>query len=78
MGSPTRKRRRGIRENAPGDIDDIPDEGGKEASSEEDDALASFSQELNESPISPLPKHVAFAAPTSENATALHDSIFLI
>ncbi len=43
MGNPARKRRRGIRENAPEDIDDIPDEGGKEASGEEDEAIASSS-----------------------------------
>ncbi len=66
MGNPARKRRRGIRENAPKDTDNIPDEGGKEASGEEDEALASSSQELNESPISPRLEHVASAAPTGE------------
>ena len=83
MGNHARKRRRGIRENAPEDIDNIPDEGGKEALVEEDEALASSSQELNESPVSPRPEPVAYAAPTGENATALHyyhfvDYVFLI
>ncbi len=72
MGNPARKRRRGIRENAPEEINDIPDEGGQEASGEEDEALASLSREFNESPISPRPELVAPAAPTGENATALH------
>jgi hypothetical protein len=76
MGNPARKRRRGIRENAPEDIDDILDEGGKEASSDKDEALASLSQDLNESPVSPRPEPVASAAPTGENATALHDYHF--
>ena len=62
---------------------EILDEGGQEASGEEDDALASLSQELNESPVSPRPEPVAPAATTGENATALHfyhflDQIFLI
>ena len=76
MGNPARKRRRGIRENSPEDIDDIPDEGGKEASEEEEEALASLSQEFNESPVSPRPEPVASAAPTGKNATALHDYHF--
>ncbi len=77
MGNPARKRRRGIRENAPEDIDDIPYEGGKEALGEEDVALASFSQELNESLVSPRPEPVASVAPIGEKATALHDYHFL-
>ncbi len=76
MGNPARKRRRGIRENAPEDFDDIPDEGGKEASGEEDEALARLSQELNASPVSPRPEPVASAALTGEYATALHDCHF--
>ena len=72
MGNPSRKRRRGIRENAPEELNEMPDEGGQEASGEEDDALASLSQEWNESPVSPQPENVALAAPTGENATALH------
>ena len=77
MGNPSRKRRRGIRENAPEEINDILDEGGQEASGEEDDALANLSPELNESPVSPRPEPVAHAAPTGENATALHFYHFL-
>ena len=63
MGNPSRKRRRGIRENAPEEINEIPDEGGKEASGEEDEALASLSREFNESLVSPRPEPVASAAP---------------
>jgi hypothetical protein len=76
MGLADRKRRRSIRENALPDNIESADDVGKEVSNDEDEALASLSDEFFDSPVSVHHAPVVPAAPTGKHVTVLNYSPF--
>lgn len=70
MGLANRKRRRGIREDAPADNAESADDVGMEVSNDVDEAITTrLSDEFFDSPVSAHPAPVEPAAPTGKHVT---------